>query len=306
MKPERGQYRAITVVLLDGPDFQKLPPEARWVFVALKIGVGPCGIQVEYPAGLVEKLAGRTGYTQAVVAEQLDTLQATGWIRTDRNVVWVVKQLKFEPAMTAKNEKHRVAVHSHVKGLPTLAIVGDFIREYRDYLPDWEELARSYPKTEEAQPIAYGIAYRITEKEDRGQKTETEEVSTTSAGAGTKLTPHSQASCMRLVVDHLYFGNRPPDGEMAKNGSVLRNFAARHGYDRMARMIEGLAILRNRGELHGVRKSEPVSLLWLNAKGMDLNQLSRAEDAYYAHGQANSTTTQFNSLVKGVVGKIGA
>jgi hypothetical protein len=285
-KPERGQYRSITVVLLDGPDFQELPPEARWVFTVLKISMGPCGIEVWYPDALVAVLAARTGHSPQVVGDMLDVLQATGWIRAERNVVWIVKQLRFEPAMSHNNELHRVAVAAHLKGLPRLAIVGDFIRLYQSYLPQWEELAKEYPQPSKGVAIAYGKGSEgVANHRDRDRipntETETEEVTTTSADAERKEASHNNNSCMKLIVDRLYLGNRPAPDVMAANGSILRNFAKVHGFDRMARIIEGLALRRDRGELHKVGSREAVSLKWLNSANMDLNQLAVSEDALY-------------------------
>lgn len=107
------------------------------------------------------------------------------------------------------------------------------------------------------------------------------DLQTQAAGAGKNLSSHTHLSCMALVVERLYRGARPPDGVMATNGSILRNFAAMHGYDRMATIIEGLALRRDRGELHGVGPTAAVSLKWLNSAKMDLNQLAVSEDAAY-------------------------
>jgi hypothetical protein len=312
-KPERGLYRAITVVLLDGPQFQELPPEARWVFVCLKISLGPCGIQVEYPAGLVEKLAGRTGYSLAVVAEMLDLLQAKGWVRAERNVVWVVGQLQHEPSLSPKNDNHKPGILAHVKGLPRLGIVGDFIRYCSDYFAEPDEEVKAYPKSEVGVSFLNAIPHPIPHAMgDHRQgkaipKSDTEEVATTSAGAATSHTekPHHQGSCMALVVERLYFGVRPPDPVMRKNGSVLRNYARTHGFDRMAGIIEGLALRRDRGELPGVGTREAVSLLWLNAKGMDLNQLAVSEDAYFRGDASPRTGRGGTTSLAGIIGNIG-
>jgi uncharacterized protein YdaU (DUF1376 family) len=102
--------------------------------------------------------------------------------------------------------------------------------------------------------------------------------------------PHGHSSCMRLVVDRLYLGHRPSERDMAQNGSILKLYGNRHGYDRMARVIEGLALRRDRGELYGVRSNQVVSLKWIHTSKIDINQLAVSEDALYQgsarHGKA--------------------
>lgn len=111
-----------------------------------------------------------------------------------------------------------------------------------------------------------------------------EEPTTSSADAAPELIPHNQQSVMRLIVDRLYFGNRPPDGVMATNGSILRNYAAKRGFEYMARVVTGLALRRDAGKLFGVGTHEAVSLKWLNSAKIDLNQLAVSEDAYFQEG----------------------
>lgn len=286
MKPERGQWRSITVVLLDGPDFQQLPPEARWVFVCLKCSLGPCGIQVEYPVGLVEKLAGRTGYSQAVVAEMLDLLQATGWIRTERNVVWVVGQLQNEPSLSPKNENHKPTILAHVKGLPRLGIVGDFVRHCRDYFADPDGVARDYPKAESAvvfttivHPIPHPIPPAMGDQ-GRGIGQGDREGSVLTEPADAAPT-HTHRSCLGLVVEKLYFGARPPEAAMRTEASIARALGERYGYDLLARAIEGLARRRELGEFPHVGPRQVLSLKWLNSAKFDINQLAASEDAFY-------------------------
>jgi hypothetical protein len=310
LKPERGLYRAITVVLLDGPDFQELPAVARWVFVALKIGTGPCGIQVEYPEALWAKLAARTGYPEIEVEAALTVLERNGWVKRERNVVWVVGQLQHEPSLSPRNPNHRPTILSHVQGLPRLAIVGEFIRASREYFDEPDELAKAYPKT--PIPIPDGMGDGMgDQRQGKGRETrKSEEVTTTSADAAQNLTPHNQRSCMALVVERLYFGNRPREDVIATNASILRNLAKTEGFDRMARIIEGLALRRDRGELYNVGPHDVVSLKWLNAKGMDLNQLAVSEDAYYRSDASPRTgrggTAGLGDVAREVVGRIGA
>lgn len=87
---------------------------------------------------------------------------------------------------------------------------------------------------------------------------------------------------MGLVVSRLYFGRRPTPAEMASNASILKRLAARgQSWERLARVVEGLALRRDRGELGKIGRMEPVSLRWLLDKDQTLNQVAVCEDAYY-------------------------
>jgi hypothetical protein len=130
---ERGEYRAIRRVLLDGPDFQRLPERARWVFIALKLNLGPSGIEVWYPAELVARLSGQTGTSPAGVQDALITLEREGWIERETNVVWIVRQLEHEPNVKLANPKHRTMIQSHTGGLPRLDIVARFVMAYEPW-----------------------------------------------------------------------------------------------------------------------------------------------------------------------------
>lgn len=138
MSDTRGEYRAIRRVLLDGPDFQKLPERARWVFVALKLNAGPAGIYVYYPEAIAHQLARQTGAPARGVIAAMNTLETAGWIRREANVLWLVGHLTHDPHMSMKDEKHRKAIQKYVAGLPRLAIVRAFIRSSPNWFPPFE------------------------------------------------------------------------------------------------------------------------------------------------------------------------
>ena len=130
---DRGSYRAIKVVLIDGPDFQELSERANHVFLVLKLSLGPSGIEVHYPAALRAELSARTRIPADAVAKALDELEAAGWIRRERNVVWILGQLRHDPHMTWSDDKHRGSIWKHIAGLPRVPIVGAFVAEH----PEW-------------------------------------------------------------------------------------------------------------------------------------------------------------------------
>lgn len=138
---ERGDYRAIRQVLLDGPDFQKLSERARFAFLVIKIGSGPTGLEVEYERGAVEKLGIRTGMGARAARKALNELENLGWIVREANILWVVGHLNNEPLIRATDEKHRKGIQRYVAGLPRLAVVRRFVESHPNWFPRGESIA---------------------------------------------------------------------------------------------------------------------------------------------------------------------
>ena len=130
MPSERGEYRPIYVALLDGPDFQALNAEERWVLVTLKLSLGMLGIAVL--PGLESAVAERTGYSVRRVSGALRVLEA-GWVEREKNVAWLVRGFKFEPSMSPSNQLHRTSVRRLIEALPRLAIVERFKQAYGEW-----------------------------------------------------------------------------------------------------------------------------------------------------------------------------
>lgn len=134
---ERGLYRSIPVVLFDGPDFQRLSGVARAVFLCLKCSIRVHGLEVQYRAALVPVLAYRTGFAVPDVERALDELLSARprpWIRWQGNVLWVIGQLEHDPHVNVANEKNRIGVREHLKGMPRVPIVAEFIRAHVDWV----------------------------------------------------------------------------------------------------------------------------------------------------------------------------
>lgn len=132
---ERGEYRGITRVLLDGRDFQRLPERANHLFLILKINFGPAGIDVWYPEELVTRLTRQSGVPAEGVREALAVLEREEWIKREENVVWIVRQLEFDPHSRRSNQNHRLGVQRHIAGLPHLELVREFCRAYSEWFP---------------------------------------------------------------------------------------------------------------------------------------------------------------------------
>lgn len=143
---ERGNYRSIHTVIVDGPDFQALSPGAKLVWYTLKMTLGPSGIDV-VPA-LVATLVERTGADTGQVEKGLLQLEAAGWLQRERNVVWMVDGLRHDPHFQLTNQNHRTQVAKHVNGLPRLAIVDAFRLHYGLAAP---------PSEMPSQPTEHGL-----------------------------------------------------------------------------------------------------------------------------------------------------
>lgn len=142
---ERGTSTPIPRVLLDGPDFQRLPPIARHVFLTLKVSFGPSGIETQYADALVATLAARTGWAAGEVAVALDQIERGAWIEREANVLWITKQLAFHPSMVLANPNHRLSIQGHITGLPRLPIVRRFIEAYRPWFTEVPDVLDGYP-----------------------------------------------------------------------------------------------------------------------------------------------------------------
>jgi hypothetical protein len=119
-------------------------------------------------------------------------------------------------------------------------------------------------------------------EEERREETEESTYASHTGDARLESTPHNQRSVMGLVIARLYFGTRPTPSEMASNADILASLNREgHSWDRLAKVVEGLALRRDRGELKSVAKHQPVSLKWVWSQKQILNQLVLSEDALY-------------------------
>lgn len=145
----RGAYRAVASVLVDGPDWNGLTPEARLVFLTTKVAIGPSGIEL-IPAAM-EAMRDRTGLPLGRVKDAVVELDAAGWMRVQGNVVWIVKGLAFEPSLIHANPKHRTAIRHHVQGLPRLEIVRQFVEMYREWFDDPDVILAEFQSGSESE-----------------------------------------------------------------------------------------------------------------------------------------------------------
>ena len=151
---DRGEYRAIRRVLLNGKDFRKLPERARFAFLALKLNVGPSGIDTFEPEALIVTLAAQMGAKADQVRIALDALEHEGWLHREDNVLWIVGQLEHDPHVKPNDPKHRKAIQRHVAGLPRLGIVRDYVVAHADWFDDVEGATKALPETQEGPSLA--------------------------------------------------------------------------------------------------------------------------------------------------------
>lgn len=168
MTHDRGEYRAIRRVLLDGPDFQKLSERARWIFVALKLNLGPSGIDVFYPDALAAQLTAQTGASTRAIGDAMGELERAGWIAREANVLWLIGHLDNDPHVKASDSKHRKSIVRHVGGLPRLSIVRKFVSAHPDFFPASDGPSSSLGWAFDGPSMA--LATREPEKEPENEK----------------------------------------------------------------------------------------------------------------------------------------
>ncbi|HEY2377624.1 MAG TPA: hypothetical protein VGH98_16715 [Gemmatimonadaceae bacterium] len=183
----KPSYRSTFESLADDADFQELTPLAQAVFWSLKLKLGQYGIAVFYKEALP---AMHRRATDQQIQQALRELEAPklgrshGWIRTERNVVWIVNGLKFEPSFTITNPNHRTGVVRFVRNLPRLPIVEAFITHYElDATPAGESPSPSPPPTH---PLSYSPSHGESQEKT---KTETSPDNTSPSSSPARVTP---------------------------------------------------------------------------------------------------------------------
>lgn len=121
---DRGERRAVFVAIIHGPDYQRLSPEAKLVLWTLKMLLGALGIAAV--PGLLGALEECTGIAATSVPSAVAELEREGWLARERNVVWLIRGLAFEPDLRVNDPKHRKFVQRAFGSLPRLPICERF------------------------------------------------------------------------------------------------------------------------------------------------------------------------------------
>jgi hypothetical protein len=124
----RGTYRATHTALFDDPDYEKLSPEARHVFLALRLG-SQSNIACIYRLRL-SVLSENTGYPLDTLSVAIKELKSGHWIFYDGQVVWIRNGLRYDPTITLSNPKHKSSIEKAVFGVPKCEIVKMFCDYY--------------------------------------------------------------------------------------------------------------------------------------------------------------------------------
>lgn len=126
MKPERGEYRAIYVVLIDSPEYLALSEEARACLWPLKLKLGKTGIEVFHP----ETLLKYTGMASGRVRDGISDLVQNDWLRVEEPVYWLRNGLRYDPLRLLDHPHQRTSIERHLHSLPKLVIVNEFAKYY--------------------------------------------------------------------------------------------------------------------------------------------------------------------------------
>lgn len=154
---DRGEYRAVYTSLKDDPDFHALSGNAAKLMWILKMQLNAAGIEVVYPLTLAQQV----GVDLAELERCMVELEAPkdgglGWIVRERNVVWIVNGLMYEPNLRSNLPKHRIFVQRLIKPLGTRPIT----RAFREYYAQWfDDVPNGAPKGKVSNTHYIGIEY---------------------------------------------------------------------------------------------------------------------------------------------------
>jgi hypothetical protein len=130
----RGEWRPFFENWPDGPDFQRLSPEARLVLYTFKLKLGRTGLRAI--AGRHAALGEWTGLDPQLVRAAEQELEREGWMQFDGPIAWLVRGLQFEPTVSPNDSKHRKSVQAHLLTQPRRPILGRFMAHYPSWFPD--------------------------------------------------------------------------------------------------------------------------------------------------------------------------
>lgn len=142
-KEDRGEYRPMYASILQDEHFHSLSVVAKWLFVELKLRLGPAGIGLIRPAALAES----AGCTIEDVDAALTDLEKPkegldhGWIVRDSGAIWLVRGLHFESNLSPANWRHRKPIQNALKPIGNKPIA----RQYRAYYAAWFADADTLP-----------------------------------------------------------------------------------------------------------------------------------------------------------------
>lgn len=146
---DRGDYRSFYCSFWDDADLHTLSDGAYRVLTTLKGTLAAAGIGVVYLSTLGDRCGKTRDEIEAALCE-LETVKPGarfGWIVRERNIVWVVNGLRYEPGLKSSNKNHRVFVRDRLlaplgEGAP---IVLAFRRHYAEWFDDGIQITGDTP-----------------------------------------------------------------------------------------------------------------------------------------------------------------
>lgn len=134
---DRGDYRATYCTFWDDPHVHALSHLAYRVLTTLKGTLPASGIGVVYLSQLAERCNSDTDSVATALAEleRPKGPETYGWIVRERNVVWVVNGLRYEPTLTHANRNHRAFLRDRL--IAPLGVKPPIVAAFRRYYAEW-------------------------------------------------------------------------------------------------------------------------------------------------------------------------
>lgn len=144
---DRGDYRSLYCAFWDDADVHAMSDNAYRVLTTIKGTLTAAGIGIVY----LSQLADRCGKTPDQLEAAFVELERPkpdaeyGWVVRERNVVWIVNGLRFEPTLFANNPLHRTFLRKRL-----LAPLGEraIVAAFKRYYADWFNGADPIPDTD--------------------------------------------------------------------------------------------------------------------------------------------------------------
>src|SRR5262245_9320069 len=133
---ERPEYRILYATLADDADVHALSGDAFKLLIMLKLSLPATGLGVIYPSKLCDQVGCDRGRLETILAEleMPKPGRQRGWIRRDRNIVWITNALAFESGLTPANANHVKYVRKLVASVDAKS---QAVAEFRDFYPAW-------------------------------------------------------------------------------------------------------------------------------------------------------------------------
>lgn len=265
-----GQYRTITCAILDHPLYQALSSEAKLLVYTLKLTLGLSGIDKLYPGGL-EHL---TGFDSPMLASSEQELMDIGWLERDDVTYWLVEALAHENLVAKKNANHRKSILRHLRGLPSPPLANAFASRYPDVVPELP-----FP---DDPPAEESSADSMESKPDA-----------TKSDRRTKSQRAPMPEHVRMAKDCASHLNPQGwnDEEFRRECSIAKAMlGSRIDPRKIVQASEGLAAMREAGDLSVAEPGQPLSLRVLYASNIPTNHYAAGLDYYHGGGSQGAAS----------------